>query len=91
MVLLGEHKGKADAPEVVAVGRLSMLHRRDEAELAVLIYDRFQPLGIGTKLFRRLIAVPRNENLRRLHSTILAESREMRAICRKLGSACTRM
>jgi acetyltransferase len=85
MVLLGEHKGNAETPEVVAVGRLSKLHRRDEAELAVLIHDRFQHHGIGTELFRRLIAIARNENLRRLHSTILAENREMRAICQKLG------
>ena len=85
MVLLGEHKGDAEMPEVVAVGRLSKLHHRDEAELAVLIHDRFQHLGIGTELFRRLIAIARNENLRRLHSTILAENREMRAICQKLG------
>jgi acetyltransferase len=85
MVLLGEHKGSAQTPEVVAVGRLSKLHRRDEAELAVLIHDRFQHLGIGAELFRRLIAIARNENLRRLHSTILAENREMRAICQKLG------
>jgi acetyltransferase len=85
MVLLGEHKGNGETPQVVAVGRLSKLHRRDEAELAVLIHDRFQHLGIGAELFRRLIAIARNENLRRLHSTILAENREMRAICQKLG------
>ncbi len=85
MVLVGEHKSKGDESEIVAVGRLSKLHRRDEAELAVLIHDRFQHLGIGTELFRRLIAIARNENLRRLHSTILAENREMRAICQKLG------
>jgi hypothetical protein len=30
MVLLREHKGKGGAPEVVAVGRLSKLHRRDD-------------------------------------------------------------
>jgi acetyltransferase len=85
MVLLGVHAGKADAPEVVAVGRLSKLHPRDEAELAVLIHDQFQHLGLGTELFRRLIAIARHENLRRLQSTILPENREMRAICQKLG------
>jgi acetyltransferase len=85
MVLLGEHRGNGETPQVVAVGRLSKLHRRDEAELAVLIHDRFQHLGIGAELFRRLIAIARKENLRRLHSTILAENREMRAICQKLG------
>jgi acetyltransferase len=85
MVLVGEHRDKADTPAIVAVGRLSKLHRRDEAELAVLIHDRFQHLGIGTELFRRLIAIARAEKLRLLESTILAENQEMRAICQKLG------
>jgi acetyltransferase len=70
---------------VIAVGRLSKLHRRDEAELAVLVHDGFQHLGMGTELYRRLITVARNEKLRRLVSTVLAENHEMRAICQKLG------
>ena len=85
MVLVGEHRGKAETPQIVAVGRLSKLHRRDEAELAVLIHDSFQHLGIGTELFQRLIAIARAEKLRCLQSTVLAENREMRAICQKLG------
>jgi len=85
MVLVGEHRGKAETPQIVAVGRLSKLHRRDEAELAVLIHDGFQHLGIGTELFQRLIAIARAEKLRCLQSTVLAENREMRAICQKLG------
>jgi L-amino acid N-acyltransferase YncA len=32
-----------------------------------------------------LITIARNEKLRRLVSTILAENNEMRAICQKLG------
>ena len=85
IVLLGEYQGKDGTLEVIAVGRLSKLHGRDEAELAVLIHDGFQHLGMGTELYRRLIAVARDEKLRRLHSTILAENQEMRAICQKLG------
>ena len=54
-------------------------------ELAVLIHDSFQHLGIGTELFQRLIAIARAEKLRSLQSTVLAENREMRAICQKLG------
>jgi acetyltransferase len=85
MVLLGIRKGNDGTQEVVAVGRLSKLHSRDEAELAVLIHDGFQHLGLGTELYRRLIAIARHEKLRRLQSTILAENQEMRAICQKLG------
>jgi acetyltransferase len=85
MVLVGERKDPSGNPEIIGVGRLSKLHRRDEAELAVLIHDGFQHLGLGTELYRRLISVARNEKLRRLHSTVLSENHEMRAICQKLG------
>jgi acetyltransferase len=67
------------------VGRLSKLHAREEAELAVLVDDRFQHLGIGTELYRRLIAIARTEQLKRLQCTVLVENREMQAICQKLG------
>ncbi len=89
MVLVGEHKDKQGNPDIIAVGRLSKLHARDEAELAVLIDDHFQHLGIGTELYRRLIAVARAEKLKRLQCTVLAENREMRAICEKLDFRIT--
>jgi acetyltransferase len=85
LALVVEHRDKTGAAEIIAVGRLSKLHARDEAELAVLVHDGFQRLGIGTELYRRLIAVARDEKLKRVVCTILAENREMRAICQKLG------
>ncbi|HET7205264.1 MAG TPA: bifunctional acetate--CoA ligase family protein/GNAT family N-acetyltransferase [Terriglobales bacterium] len=84
MVMVGEHVDKAGSPEIIGVGRLSKLHRRDEAELAVLIDDHYQHLGLGTELYRRLIAIARVEKLKRLQSTVLAENQEMRAILQKL-------
>jgi acetyltransferase len=86
MVLVVERKGKDDHPEIIAVGRLSKTRGGgNEAELAVLVDDRFQGQGIGTELYRRLISVARDEKLKRVVSTILSENREMRAICQKLG------
>jgi acetyltransferase len=86
MVLAVEQKKKDGSPEIIAIGRLSKLHGplRD-AELAVLVDDRYQGLGLGTELYRRLIAIAREEKLQRVLSTVLAENREMRAICQKLG------
>ena len=57
----------------------------NEAELAVLVDDRYQGQGMGTELYRRLVSVARDEKFKRVVSTILAENREMRAICQKLG------
>ena len=86
-MLVVEHKKKEDGqPEIIAIGRLSKLRGAgNEAELAVLVDDRFQFQGMGTELYRRLVAVARDEKLKRVVCTILAENREMRAICKKLG------
>ncbi len=48
-------------------------------------WTNFQHQGIGTELYRRLIEVAKDEKLERVVSTMLAENREMRAICEKLG------
>jgi len=85
MALVVERKNKAGEPEIVAIGRLSKLRGRNEAELAVLVDDRHQHLGMGTELYRRLIQVARDEKLQRVISTILAENRDMLNICQKLG------
>ncbi len=76
---------KADTSgEIIAVGRISKLDD-GAAEIAVVLDDDFQHLGLGTELFRRLIEIGRQEKIRRLVCTILAENQEMRAICIKLG------
>src|SRR5271166_970710 len=63
MALVVEHKNKEDgSPEIIAIGRLSLLRGKDEAEMAVLVDDRFQHQGLGTELYRRLIEVARDEN-----------------------------
>ena len=85
MALVVEHKNAEGAPEIVGIGRLSKLRGRDEAELAVLVDDRFQHLGMGTELYRRLIAIAHAEKVGQVVSTILVENHEMRAICQKLG------
>ena len=85
MALVAEHKKEDGTPEIIAIGRLSRVRGRDEAEMAVLVDDRFQHQGLGTELYRRLIQVARDEQLTSVISTILSENREMQAICRKLG------
>jgi acetyltransferase len=85
MALVVERKAADGTPEIIAIGRLSKLRGRNEAELAVLVDDRCQHLGMGTELYRRLIAVAREEGVERVNSTVLNENREMRAICQKLG------
>lgn len=85
MALVVEHKNKEGMPEIVGIGRLSKIRGRNEAELAVLVDDRHQHLGMGTELYRRLIEVARDEKLELVISIILAENRDMLNICQKLG------
>ena len=85
MALVAERKNEAGEPELLAIGRLSKIHGRDEAELAAVAIDAAQHKGLGTELYRRLIEVAREDKLKRLISNMLPENREMRALCTKLG------
>ncbi len=85
MALVAERKDEAGETEILAVGRLSKLHGRDEAELAAVATDAAQHKGLGTELYRRLIEFARSERLRLVVSNMLPENREMRALCVKHG------
>ena len=85
MALVAERENEAGEPEILAVGRLSKLHGRDEAELAAVATDAAQHKGLGTELYRRLIEFARDEKLKLVVSTMLPENREMRAVCVKHG------
>jgi acetyltransferase len=85
MALVAERKNATGEPELLAIGRLSKIHGRDEAELAAVATDAAQHKGLGTELYTRLIAVAREAKLKKLVSNMLPENREMRALCVKLG------
>jgi acetyltransferase len=85
MVLVAEHRGADGSSEIVAVGRLNKLVTGDEAETAILVKDSFHRLGLGTELLRRLIEFARQDEIRRITASALAENVEMQQICRKLG------
>ena len=85
MALVAERKTETGETEILAVGRLSKLHGRDEAEMAAVAIDAAQHKGLGTELYRRLIQIAREEKLKRVVSNMLPENREMRAVCVKTG------
>jgi acetyltransferase len=85
MALVVERKHPNGAPDIIAVGRLSKIHGRPEAELAAIVQDEFQAKGIGVELYRRLIQVARDEHLHTVHSNMLGENKEMQHLCKKLG------
>ncbi len=85
MALIAEGRNAAGEPQILAVGRLSKLHGRDEAELAAVAIDSAQHQGLGTELYSRLVQVARDEKLTKVISNMLPENREMRAMCTRLG------
>ncbi len=71
--------------EIIAVGRLSKLRRRKDAEFAILISDQYQGHGLGTELLRRLVQVARDEKMDRVIGFIASENTAMLRVCKKLG------
>jgi acetyltransferase len=71
--------------EIVAVGRLSKSRQAQEAEVAVLVSDAYQHLGLGSELLRRLINIARDEGLREIVANILPENIAMRALANRFG------
>ncbi len=85
MALVAERKLDNGETAILAVGRLSKLHGRDEAEMAAVAIDEAQHKGLGTELYRQLIQIGREEKLKKVISNMLPENREMRAVCLKHG------
>ena len=79
------HDPSTDAREIVAVGRLVKSHTAEEAELAVIVSDRFQKRGIGTVIVGQLVDFARYEKLERITATVLFENRPMQRVFQKLG------
>lgn len=71
-----------DQHEILAVGRLSRSRDAKDAEVAVMVSDRYQNQGLGTELLRRLIQVGRDEELREIVAIILPENFAMRALAK---------
>jgi len=70
---------------IIAVGRLSKLHSKNEAEVAVLVSDHYQKLGLGHELLRRVIEVARDEKLSQVSDEMLTENVDMQVVMRRLG------
>ena len=71
--------------EIIAVGRMTQTPGAREAEIAVLVADRFQHCGLGSELLGRLMQVGRDEKLERITMTILPENMAMRALGTRHG------
>jgi len=71
-----------DGVDIVAVGRYERLTGTDDAEVAFVVADAWQGLGIGTHLLDRLTRRARTQGITRLVADTLGENRRMRAVFR---------
>ena len=86
MALVAERRDPATGEtEILGVGRMTKIHGTRDAEVAVLISDKWQGRGLGKELLARLLIVGADEKLNRLVADILPDNRGVMRICEKLG------
>jgi acetyltransferase len=86
MALVVESTGANGNPAILAVGRLTRTRVPDEAEVAVLVADKFQHQGLGGQLLCRLLDVARGEKLKRVVAEFHSENTIIRDFARKFGA-----
>jgi len=72
-------------PVIMGVARLQHGREGSEAEFAVVVADRYQRIGVGEALLRRLVALAREARVSRLRADILSENGPMRRLCGRVG------
>jgi len=71
--------------DILGVGRLVKIHGTSEAEVAVLISDKWQGRGLGKELLSRMLTVAASEKIGKVTAGILPDNRAVIRICEKLG------
>lgn len=71
--------------QILAVGRLARQRDPLEGEVAVLVADHSQNLGLGTELLRLLIELARGEGYARIVAHVLPENVNMRKLAERFN------
>jgi acetyltransferase len=86
MVLVAEYRNpQSQERSILGVGRFNKMRARNEAEMAVLVSDKYQNRGLGSRLLARVIDLARAEKLSRLHSEMLRDNLAMLALSKHAG------
>jgi acetyltransferase len=64
---------------------MNNLHAGNEAEVAELVSDQHQKLGLGNELLRRVVETARDEKLSRVSAEMLTDNVAMQVIMKRLG------
>lgn len=90
VLVADHHDPETQQHKIIAVGRWNKIEGTKDAEVAVLVSDKYQNRGLGTHLLGRLIELARADKLRRLVAEILPENVAMQRAAEKLGFRLTR-
>jgi RimJ/RimL family protein N-acetyltransferase len=86
MALVAELTDPASSERrIIAVGRMNKLDNKNEAEVAVLVSDQYQNLGLGNELLRRIVNIARTEKLSRLSAEMLPDNIGMQVVFKRQG------
>jgi acetyltransferase len=82
----------AESPNIslLAVARLSRLPLSQEAELAVVVTDKYQHQGLGGELIRRIVEIARIEKIKRLVADFHSENSAIRHLAQHGGATVAR-
>jgi acetyltransferase len=90
MVLVAERQNpKSGEYEIAAVGRLTKSHSMSEGEFGAMVSDKYQGMGLGRELMRRLIEIGRIEKLALITGHISADNKQMINLATTMGFAMT--
>jgi acetyltransferase len=84
LVAVGKDPQSAEK-RIAAVGRLSKTPDPKIAEVALLVADDLQGLGLGSELLRRLIQSARDQHITRITGEMLRDNTAMQRLLKKFG------
>jgi acetyltransferase len=75
---------------IAAVARLSRAPSAEEAEIGVIVADKFQHQGLGAELIKKLIDIARTEKIKRIVADFHSENSAIRHLAKHGGATVTR-
>ncbi|MDH3329360.1 MAG: GNAT family N-acetyltransferase [Desulfobulbaceae bacterium] len=80
---------EATGEEIIAVGRYFLNERTNKAEVAFVVRDEWQNMGIGKFMFKHLIAIARRNGIAGFTAEVMRDNRRMQNIFNRSGYKVT--
>ena len=81
---------EAERRKEIGVARLIIEPNKKRGEFAVVVADKHQASGLGTKLVDMLIGVAKEKGIENMYGIIMSENLKMIRLCEKLGFSIRR-